>query len=195
MQSGRSPSRVENMFSSYDTHPEDNLFVDFKYEKWADPALIQIHEVYNYENALTEIENSPTLEASFAICWHQLDYRFYYALGGINIKEAFIKILEEHEDQISAETRSRATEEFHKATRRKQDDFLNRLSDMVILLKPNASPDGYVSDVDAMMFVHLSVGLALLMEDIEKARTERFWELVQDAIRVIKLPKTQGLVP
>ena len=66
---------------------------------------------------------------------------------------------------------------------------------MVILLKPNASPDGYVSDVDAMMFVHLSVGLALLMEDIEKARTERFWELVQDAIRVIKLPKTQGLVP
>ena len=62
-------------------------------------------------------------------------------------------------------------------------------------MKPSVEPDGYVSDKDAAIFIHLSVGLILLSEQVYGGQSEQQWEYLDDALRIFMMPETESVVP
>ena len=75
------------------------------------------------------------------------------------------------------------------------DNTLDRMSVLVDKKMPRIMPDptyGDLDDVDAVTFVHLAVGNALLLEKVENRQSERFWELLDDALRIIKIRSRIG---
>ena len=86
-------------------------------------------------------------------------------------------------------------EEYEINARQRRGEYLNRLSALVSLAKPNTEPDEYILDKEAIIYAHLSVGLALLLEEVEEGQSERYWELLESASRVIKTPKTESISP
>ena len=67
-----------------------------------------------------------------------------------------------------------------------KEDNLSRLSVLVDLTKPKYNPDGDLVDFDDIVHVHLSVGLALLLERDVGGQAEKIWELFDDALSTIK---------
>lgn len=89
-------------------------------------------------------------------------------------------------EQLEDETREKYRE--------KRETFIQRLDNLVMKYKPDAYGDEYALDKDAIVYVHLAVGLALHLER-EEGRGERFWELIESALRVTKMPKTISVQP
>ena len=89
-------------------------------------------------------------------------------------------------EQLEDETREKY--------RQKRETFIQRLDNLVMKYKPDAYGDEYALDKDAIVYVHLAVGLALHLER-EEGRGERFWELIESALRVTKMPKTISVQP
>ena len=59
--------------------------------------------------------------------------------------------------------------------------------------KPRIEPDADMEDMDAIIYVHLAVGLALLLEKTEDGQSERFSELIDDASRIVKRRNTGSI--
>lgn len=75
------------------------------------------------------------------------------------------------------------------------DNILARMSVLVTKNRPHIAPDpgyGDFDDVQAVTYAHLAVGLALLLEKAEGGQSEKFWELLDDALRIIKVRSRVG---
>lgn len=137
-----------------------NIFDDFDFTSWVSPDFLESTGLsgLNYGSVLAKLEYSPSMEASFALCWQQLDPHF-------------------------------------ELSNHSYDDILDRLSVLIAKNKPRIVPDptyGDLDDVNAVTFVHLAVGNALLLEEVENRQSERFWELLDDALRIIKIRNEIG---
>ena len=66
------------------------------------------------------------------------------------------------------------------------EGHLARLADLIEMAKPQYMPDGDLVDFDDIVFVHLSVGLALLLEKDIGGQSEKVWGLFDDALSTIK---------
>ena len=75
---------------------------------------------------------------------------------------------------------------------RSYDDIIHRLLALIAKNKLRIVPDGDLDDTNAVTFVHLAVGNALLLEKVENGQSERFWELLDDALRVIRIRNKIG---
>ena len=64
---------------------------------------------------------------------------------------------------------------------------------MVKQNRPDISIDSYVLDTQAIVYAHLAIALALRLERLEMGHTERFWELLKDALIVMKMPRTSSV--
>ena len=117
------------------------------------PTAGEIHCAY--EKLLTEFESSPSIEGSFAICWQPLSLLRKYV--SMTDEEASIAV--EH-----------------------QRAYLHRLPSIVSKMEPKVGPDEYVHGEDAAIFIHLSVGLLLLAEQVEGGQSERQWEWLDRAL-------------
>ena len=54
-----------------------NIFDEFDFITWASYDFMERHGLFTYEDALTQFEKLHSIEASFAICWQQLDSLFF----------------------------------------------------------------------------------------------------------------------
>ena len=139
----------------------------------AESAKIQV-EHRAYERILDEFERSPSVEDSWIICWQPLSAIELMRRGDMS------------EDDVDAIMEN-------------QKDYLRRLPNilkkMPILTKMAKEPDGYILDKDAAIFVHLSVGLVLLTRLVEERQSERQWEWIDDALRIINMPETESIPP
>ena len=125
-----------------------------------------------YESILDKFERSPTFDGSWIICWQPL-----------SVAERLVRYdVEEYEED---------------AFRKNQKSYFRRLSKVLEQTKAKISgePDGYILDRDAAIFIQLSVGLILLARQVEGGQSERQWEWLDDALRVINLPKTESIIP
>ena len=205
-----------------------NIFDKFDFITWVSQDFLEHYGLFTYEDALTQFENLHSVEASFAICWQQLDSLFFCMDEDQlrTIREEVLRDLESsnswkgnfpnqfraealrelwnqiefetneyghsdrdsHHNQIDYEV---IEEVFEEDARQRRVEHLDRLSALVRLAKPNTDPDEYIVDKDAIIYVHLSVGLALLLEEVEGGYSERHWELLESALRVIRAPKTE----
>ena len=125
-----------------------------------------------YESILDKFEGSPTLEGSWIICWQPLTVAERLARYGM---EGYEK----------------------DAVRENQKSYFRHLSKVLEQTKAKISgePDGYILDRDAAIFIQLSVGLILLAKQNEGGHSERQWEWLDDALRVINMPKTESITP
>ena len=125
-----------------------------------------------YESILDKFEGSPTLEGSWIIGWQPLSVEERLARDGV----------EEYEED---------------AVRENQKSYFRRLSKILKQTKAKISgePDGYILDIDAAIFIQLSVGLILLAKQVEDGQSEQQWEWLDDALRVINMPKTESIMP
>ena len=121
-----------------------------------------------YESILDKFERSPSIEDSLIICWQPLGVVERMRKNDVS------------RDEIAA-------------IRENQKSYLLRLPE--ILEKMETEPDGYILDREAAIFVHLSVGIVLLSRLVEQQQTERQWEWIDDALRVINMPKTESSTP
>ena len=126
-----------------------------------------------YESVLDKFEySSPSVEDSWIVCWQPLSAIELMRRGDMS------------EDDVDAIMEN-------------QKDYLRRLPNilkkMPILTKMAKEPDGYILDKDAAIFVHLSVGLVLLTRLVEERQSERQWEWIDDALRIINMPKTESI--
>ena len=123
-----------------------------------------------YESILDKFECFPSIEGSLVICWQPL---------------SIVKRARKHnvsQDEIDAILKN-------------QESYLPRLQKIVSQENSMLDPDAYVSDEDASIFIHLSVGIVLLSRCVEQSQTEQQWEWTRDALRVINMPKTESITP
>ena len=186
--------------------PRSNFFNDFDYAKWVDKTFLIITpsprfsaDIREYEKLLTDFEDIGAIEASFAICWQQVNSGFFDAEEYPNRQKAAIESVKELFDpSVISDAESKMEEkirEYEISYSDSRSSCTELLPALVEQHKPNVPPDGYVLDKDAIVYVHLAVGHALMLERIEKARSERFGELLEDALRIIKTPKSEALKP
>ena len=125
-----------------------------------------------YESILNKFENFPSIEGSLIICWQPL-----------SIVERMLEY-DVSQDEIEAILDN-------------QQSYLLRLPGILeqTKAKMEIEPDGYVSDKNAAIFVHLSVGVVLLSRQVEQQQTERQWEWIDDALRVINMTITESIKP
>lgn len=252
--------------------PDYNYFKEFNYAHWVmDESFTQSHilkgadaeaidDIVSYDELVDNFENLPAVEASYAICWQQLDALRRPDLDNwteweeLDLSNKRIEILKsqslerndaqqinnlimkdaqqaierfqqevekaggdeskadrsEIEDVVNrmaqnagelAQLWKRQRQELDQLEdktrekyREKRETFIQRLDNLVMKYKPDAYGDDYALDKDAIVYVHLAVGLALHLER-EEGRGERFWELIESALRVIKMPKTISVQP
>ena len=127
-------------------------------------------EHHAYESILDKFERFPSVEGSLVICWQPL---------------SVVKRARKHnvsQDEIDAILEN-------------QKSYLPRLQKIVSREKSRLDLDDYVSDEDASIFIHLSVGIVLLSRLVEQSQTEQQWEWTRDTLRVINMPKTESLAP
>ncbi len=215
-----------------------NIFDDFDFIALASQDFLEHHGLFTYEDALTQYENLYSIEASFAICWQQLDSLFFWmdtdelntiwadAIKEIDsrgmwrgnyhwqfryavLKELWNRIdFESDEGYESDEYDSQGDHEdghpdtpdyetimevFEEDARARRTSYRQRLSSSVRRANPITEPDEYISERDAIVYAHLSVGLALLLEETGEGQTERYWELLEGALRVIRTPQTEAI--
>ena len=195
-----------------------NVFDDFDFMTWASQDFLEHNGLFTYEDALTQFEDFHSVEASFALCWQPLDSLFFWmdtdelriireeVLKELESKNSWRgrfpwqfrypvvrELLEEDLDYVLDEDDYKAVkEEFEDVARERRAGYLARLSNLVRQAKPNAEPDEYILNRDAVIYAHLSVGLGLLLEEVEGGQSERYWELLENALRVLKAPKTES---
>ena len=146
---------------------EDNL-IDRKPKGPQGSTTEETHQAY--EAFLTDFEKSPSIEGSFAICWQPLSFLARLSYGTKSSEEASVAI-------------------------KHQRAYLCQLSEIVRRMRPSVEPDGYVSDKDAAIFIHLSMGLILLSEQVYGGQSEQQWEYIDDALRTFMMPETESVVP
>ena len=54
-----------------------NIFDKFDFITWVSQDFLEHYGLFTYEDALTQFKNLHSVEASFAICWQQLDSLFF----------------------------------------------------------------------------------------------------------------------
>lgn len=134
---------------------------------YKEPTTEEIHQAY--EAFLTEFESSPNIEGSFAICWQPLSFQAGFRYSNKSSEE----------DNVAIEN---------------QRSYLRRLTKIIKQVKPMVEPDGYVLDKDAVIFIHLSVGIILLAEQVNEG-LEQQWEWLDDALRIFRMPERESVVP
>ena len=182
-----------------------NFFTDFSYDEWVTESFCESHsrryryDIREYERLLSHFEDLDQVEACFAICWQQIDAGFFNVEEYRNYWLATIEWLTSSdltsEDEIVgivARIREGITE-YEAAHSTMYRSCLELLPDLVSRHRPEIRPDGYVLDRDAITYIHLAVGNALMLENIERAKSERYWELIEDALTVIKTPRTESI--
>ena len=185
------------MVSEQPNEANDNFFTHFSYEAWAPRELQKLYpKVVEIESVLERLEDEPTLEASFTLFWelveitqtatHLIEPQNQIEITKTVLLEAGTK-LPQHWPLIR-----QTIEEFYN---KKREDVLNKLAGLVQRLQPNMMADEYLPDLEAIMFAHLSAAFAVFPEYLDKGPTERFWEVVQKGLAVLKRPKTEGLTP
>lgn len=251
--------------------PDYNYFKEFNYAHWVmDESFTQSHilkgadaeaidDIVSYDELVENFENLPAVEASYAICWQQLDALrrpdldnwaeweefeiskkrieilksqslerdeanqiYDIALkDGLKVAERFQQDADAAEDASNVDLSElmdamnrwaqafgsltqlwkrhdqeleQLEDETRKKYRQKRETFIQRLDNLVMKYKPDAYGDEYALDKDAIVYVHLAIGLALHLER-EEGCGERFWELIESALRVIKMPKTISVQP
>ncbi len=198
-----------------DYYEDCNVFKMFDFFRWVPHEFMKHIELTEYGDTLKKFEQNPTIERSLAICWQSLDPRFLYfstpQLISVREKvveadyhwtvfgELFDAILtnqmigwEIYDESSPFQMRMEGFAERYEAqSMERQRACLNRLSDLVANMKASFEPDGYLLKSDAIIFTHLSVGLILLLERIEKRQSERQEELIADALRILKTPRIE----
>jgi hypothetical protein len=167
---------------------DDNFFSHFSYDSWTPKELQQLHPTF--EGALSQLETNPNPEAAFAVFWGLLDP----AHAPDDFEKIFNWMEEEtKKDEPGFQFTEKQWEVFREVHRRESDKNVDRLEALLRRLEPSSVPDEPVLDSDALIFAHISAALAMYLEHLDGAQTERFWEVVENGLRVLRRPTMEGL--
>ena len=191
-----------------DTHNSGfNFFSKFRYVDWVHGEFQENHRadsnLEEYEMLLMDFgKGGLVIESAFAICWQQLKAVRVDYEAELNRLHREIEILEglSSKGVITDSMLSEVKPKVEMSIRRvesiwpeKQEHNVQLLSRLVEDNRPDVLMDSSVLDTQAIVYAHLAIALALRLERLEKGHTERFWELLEDALRVIKMPRTEGI--
>ena len=157
------------------------------------------YDIREYERLLSNFESVKLVEVSFAICWQQVNSGFFdveeylnYHLAALEWAKSSVYLGEDDVARVD-ESIGADVEDYRTSFAERYESCLELLPDLVRRNRPEIQPDGYVLESHAVVYVHLAVGNALMLESIERAKFERYWELIEDALRVIKTPRTENI--
>ena len=190
-----------------DTHkPGFNFFSRFQYPRWADTAFLEQHppvsKLDEYETLLLNFEKDGTVEDAFAICWQQLEATCVDYDAQLDSLHRQLEIIEDIlsegiiTDSQYSDAKSNIEEsiwEVNSSWPQKQEHSILLLSNLVKQNRPDLPLDSNVLETQAIVYAHLAVALALRLERLDRGHTERFWELLEDALRVTKMPRTSSV--
>ena len=151
--------------------------VDYEYERLVDKKRAEnlngiAAQRRAYESILDKFESSASIESSLIICWQPL-----------SVVERLRKP-DVSQDEIDAVLEN-------------QKAYLLRLPNILEQTKSKMAIeyDGDILDKNLAILVHLSVGIVLLSRSLERQQTERQWEWIDDALRVINISQTESITP
>ena len=194
-----------------ENYPRHNFFTEFFYDEWVAESFCANHsknsryDIREYVKLLSHFGELDHLEASFAICWQQVRSGFFEVDEYVNYRLATLEWVSSSErllqhmsegDIASLNDSVRCDiDEYVDAHSEMCSSCLELLPALVRKYRSKIQPDEYILDREAIVYIHLAVGQALLLENVEGAKSERYWELIEDALRAIRAPKTESVPP
>ena len=181
-----------------------NFFKDFFYDEWVTESFRENHsgagyDIRDYERILADFDDLAPIEAGFAICWQQVNSGFFdveeyvnYHLAALEWAKSSVYLGEDDVAKVEKSIRA-DVEDYRNSFAEKYESCWELLPDLVGKNRPEIQPGGYVLESHAIVYAHLAVGFALMLASSEGAQSERFWELIEDALRVIKTPKIEDI--
>lgn len=165
----------------------ENLFSQFTFDSWSPKGHKSLFSPL--EDALARLETSPNLEAAFTAFWKILekpDPDEILNLTNIDQTWDFLRRDPEIGQILDSEAAQQMLQRLRSGDRENIGLIETLLSDLVVKLKPNVAPDGHVRDVDAWIFATVSGAAAIQLERADSVQTERLWELVESAVKILE---------
>lgn len=170
----------------------DNFFRHYSYALWAPQELQKLYP--DVESALAQLETSPHPEAAFSVFWNLLDPQCSVpSFPRLLVPDEIEAELKKHDPGFQlTEGMRRTIQESNREIREStlREGIPARLAALVQNLRPVVVPDEPVLDFDAWVFGPTSAALAVSLERFDSTQSERLWEVVENALRVLKRPTT-----
>ena len=165
-----------------------NLFSQFRYDSWAPQELLLLFPTL--EDAVSQLDTSPNLEAAFAVFWKILEKPD--PDDTLNLSGGTLELLLQTDPETAKIFATEGGRAYIQRLRTQDGEEIglieNLFSHLVMKLKPVIPPDGNVQDVDAWIFATVSAAAAIELERADSAQTERLWELVESALAILERP-------